>query len=184
LEEGLKFCRKFVQRLLEFARMNPVDKRNHDVTHTIESVTGFFLPVVQSKRAKLVTDTAQARGLQVCTDRNLFEAVLLILLSNALDATPAGGEIQVSCYPLPEGSVEIAVRDTGSGIAPANLARVFEPFFTTKEPGMGTGLGLAIAKNFVSEHGGSIRIESEPAQGATAYIDLPLAAGIVESPVR
>jgi signal transduction histidine kinase len=42
---------------------------------------------------------------------------LLILLSNALDATPAGGEIQVSCYPLPEGSVEIAVRDTGSGIA-------------------------------------------------------------------
>jgi C4-dicarboxylate-specific signal transduction histidine kinase len=62
LEEGLKFCRKFVQRLLEFARMNPVDKRNHDVTHTIESVTAFSCPLVQSKRAKLVTDTAQARG--------------------------------------------------------------------------------------------------------------------------
>jgi two-component system, NtrC family, sensor kinase len=72
------------------------------------------------------------------------------------------------------------VSDSGSGIDPANLARVFEPFFTTKEPGKGTGLGLAIAKNFAVEHGGSIRIESEPGRGATAYIDLPLAAAIAE----
>jgi signal transduction histidine kinase len=67
------------------------------------------------------------------------------------------------------------VCDNGPGISQANMARVFEPFFTTKEPGKGTGLGLAIAKNFVTEHGGSIRIESDAGQGTTAYIELPLA---------
>jgi signal transduction histidine kinase len=86
-----------------------------------------------------------------------------------------GGKICVSCRPIRPGTIEVAVRDNGPGISQPNLARVFEPFFTTKEPGKGTGLGLAIAKNFVAEHGGSIRIESEAGRGATAYIDLPLA---------
>jgi PAS domain S-box-containing protein len=184
IEDGLRFCRQFVQRLLEFARMSPVDKRNHDVADMIDSVTNFFLPVIRSKQATLTTNTAPVKGLEVFADRNLFETVMLILLSNALDAMPAGGEIQVSCRAIPPSRVEIAVRDSGSGIDPANLARVFEPFFTTKEPGKGTGLGLAIARNFAVEHGGSIRLESEPAKGATAYIDLPLAAGIAEGAAR
>ena len=143
---------------------------------TVESVASFFQPVVLSKRAQMVTDTSQAKGSQVFADRNLLETVLLILLSNALDAIPVGGNIQVSCRPTP-GSIEVAVHDDGPGISEANLTHVFEPFFTTKEPGKGTGLGLAIAKNFVAEHGGSIRIESETGHGATAYLDLPLATG-------
>ncbi len=175
LEEGLTFCRHFVQRLLEFARMRPADKENQDLAATVESVAGFFLPVIQSKRANLTTETASARGLEVCADRNLLETVLLILLSNALDATGAGGEIHIRCLPIAGHQIEVAVSDNGPGISPDNLARVFEPFFTTKEPGRGTGLGLAIAKNFVTEHGGSIRIESEPGKGATAYLRLPLA---------
>lgn len=176
LEDGLKFCRHFVQKLLEFAHMGPVDKTNQDLGATVESVASFFQPVVLSKRAQMVTDTSQAKGSQVFADRNLLETVLLILLSNALDAIPVGGNIQVSCRPTP-GSIEVAVHDDGPGISEANLTHVFEPFFTTKEPGKGTGLGLAIAKNFVAEHGGSIRIESETGHGATAYLDLPLATG-------
>jgi PAS domain S-box-containing protein len=99
LEDGLKFCRHFVQRLLEFARMGPMDKRNQDLGATVESVAGFFQPVIQSKRATLVTETSDVRGLQVCADRNLLETVLLILLSNALDAIPAGGRIGITCHP-------------------------------------------------------------------------------------
>jgi PAS domain S-box-containing protein len=175
LEDGLKFCRHFVQRLLEFARMGPVDKQNQDLGATVESVAGFFQPVMQTKRATLVTETSEAKGLPVFADRNLLETVLLILLSNALDAIPMGGNIWVSCRPIQPDSIEVAVRDNGPGVSEAILTRVFEPFFTTKEPGKGTGLGLAIAKNFVAEHGGSIRIESEAGRGATAYIDLPLA---------
>ena len=109
--------------------------------------------------------------------------MLLILLSNALDAVPSGGEIRVRCRPLASNQVEIAVTDNGAGISPANMARIFEPFFTTKEPGKGTGLGLAIARNFAAEHGGSIRLASEPGHGATAVIELPVAASSASSPV-
>jgi PAS domain S-box-containing protein len=179
LEEGLKFCRHFVQRLLDFSHLGPVHKENHDLAATVESVAGFFQPVIHSRRATLMTDTLTAAGVQVCADRNLLETVLLILLSNALDAIPPGGEIRMACRPLSLDQVEIAVSDNGAGISPANLVRVFEPFFTTKEPGKGTGLGLAIAKNFVTEHGGSIRLESEPGKGTTAYIHLPQAAALV-----
>jgi PAS domain S-box-containing protein len=177
LEEGLRFCRHFVRALLDFARMVPMDKRNHDVDATVESVATFFRPVIQAKQATLITQTEKARGLQVCADRNLLETVLLILLSNALDAIPPGGQINVECRPRGADAVEVAVMDNGPGISPANLAHVFEPFFTTKEPGKGTGLGLAIAKNFVTEHGGSIRLESQDGHGAVAYMDLPLALG-------
>jgi PAS domain S-box-containing protein len=174
LEDGLKFCRHFVQRLLDFSHMAPVHKGVQDLSVTIQSVAGFFQPVIQAKRATLITDAGRATGLHVYADRNLLETVLLILLSNALDAVPAGGEIRLRCQATTEHEVEISVRDNGTGISSEDLARVFEPFFTTKEPGRGTGLGLAIAKNFVAEHEGSIRLESVLGQGTTAYIVLPL----------
>ena len=155
--------------------MAPVDKSIQSVGATLESVGAFFQPVIHAKRARLLIDTSHAEGLVVCADRNLLETVLLILLSNALDAIQPGGEIRMACAPLPDGRVQIAVSDDGAGISSADLARVFEPFFTTKEPGKGTGLGLAIARNFVAEHGGSIRLESEPGKGAAAIIELPLA---------
>jgi PAS domain S-box-containing protein len=179
LEDGLKFCRHFVQRLLDFSHMRPVHKENQDLAAAVESVAGFFQPVIYSRRATLITDTRAAAGVQVCADRNLLETVLLILLSNALDAIQPGGEIRMICRPRSTDLVEIAVNDNGAGICPTDLMRVFEPFFTTKEPGKGTGLGLAIAKNFVTEHGGAIRLESEPGKGTTAYIDLPQAPALV-----
>jgi PAS domain S-box-containing protein len=178
LEAGLKFCRHFVQRLLEFTRTDPVHKENLDLAATVESVASFFMPVVRSKRVALLVETAESSGRQVHADRNLLETLLLILLSNALDAVSVGGEIRIRSRQLAADRIEVAVHDNGSGISRADLQRVFEPFFTTKEPGKGTGLGLAIARNLVSEHSGSIRLESEPGMGTTAYIDLPLAASI------
>jgi PAS domain S-box-containing protein len=175
LERGLNFCRHFVQRLLEFTRTTAVEKQPQDLGATIESVSGFFQPMVQSRRASLSVDASEAAGKMVFADRNQLETLLLILLSNALDAVPAGGEIRICCHSYPPDRIGFSVADNGPGISAAHLRRVFEPFFTTKQPGKGTGLGLAIAKNVVMEHGGSIRIESEPAAGTTAWIELPLA---------
>jgi signal transduction histidine kinase len=120
-------------------------------------------------------DTSEGRGQLVFADRNLLETLLLTLLSNALDAVPAGGEIRLKCRRSSPGTVGFTVGDNGSGISPAHLEHVFEPFFTTKGPGKGTGLGLAIARNVVMEHGGTIEIESRPGEGTTAIVDLPLA---------
>ncbi len=179
IEEGLKFCRHFVRRLLDFSRSGPVNKEIQDVEATVQSVAAFFQPVIQARHASLMVETERGRGLRVCADRNLLETVLLILLSNALDAVRPGGEIGMSCGPRGNDQAEIAVWDNGAGISAADLARVFEPFFTTKEPGKGTGLGLAIARNFVTEHGGSIRLESEPGKGTTAIIGLPVVMAFV-----
>jgi PAS domain S-box-containing protein len=175
IEEGLQFCRHFVQRLLDFTRTAPVQKGDQDLGAIVDSVCGFFLPAILSKRATLAVDASEAHGQIVCADRNLLETLLLILLSNALDAIPERGQIRVRCRRAPD-TVGFAVEDNGCGIAPPDLERVFEPFFTTKDPGKGTGLGLAIAKNVVLEHGGTIRIESQPGVHTTAYVDLPLAA--------
>lgn len=174
LEDGLKFCRHFVQRLLEFTRVTPGEKRDQDLGATIESVASFFLPAIQAKHANLTVDTSEAKDQKVFADRNLLEALLLILLSNALDAVPVEGRIQIRCARVAANRIAFAVSDNGHGISAKDLEHVFEPFFTTKESGKGTGLGLAIARNVALEHGGSIRIESEPGAGATAWVELPL----------
>jgi PAS domain S-box-containing protein len=174
IEEGLNFCRHFVQRLLDFTRATPMLKEPQDLGAIVESVCGFFLPAIRSKRVTLVVDVSEGLGGRVYADRNLLETLLLILLSNALDAVSPDGEIRAWCRTASPDQVGFAVHDNGCGIRPADRERVFEPFFTTKEPGKGTGLGLAIARNVVLEHGGTIRIESEPGAGTTAYVDLPL----------
>jgi PAS domain S-box-containing protein len=175
LEEGLHFCRHFVQRLLDFTRAMPLEKAPQHLASVIESIAAFFQPAILSRGATLTVEASEGRGQFIFADRNLLETLLLTLLSNALDAVPAGGEIRLCCRPASSGSIAFTVGDNGCGISPAHLEQIFEPFFTTKGPGKGTGLGLAIARNVVMEHGGSIRMESRPGEGTTAIVELPLA---------
>ena len=105
--------------------------------------------------------------------------VLLNLLTNAIDATDPPGTIAVRGAEVSgngRGSryVELAVQDTGHGMAPEELRRVFQPFYTTKAPGRGTGLGLAIVDHIVRAHNGQVLAESAPGQGTTMRMQLPL----------
>lgn len=174
LEAGTRFCQHFVQRLLEFSRRPPSSKQPEETTSMIESVVRFLVPPLAVKRAQVSLELEAAAGQKILSDRNQFEALLLVLLSNALDAIAPGGSIVVRCCRPSPGRVEIQVRDDGIGIAAADLPHVFEPFFTTKGAGKGTGLGLAIARNIVLEHGGSIRLESPPGHGTVACVELPV----------
>jgi len=174
LESGIHFCQQFVRRLLDFSRRPPAQKQAELLSHTIHSVVSFLTPAVQSKRAVLTTDLAAINGERVMADRNLLEVLFSTLLSNALDAIAADGSIAITCRRPPPSSVEIAIADNGCGISPEHQPHVFEPFFTTKGPGKGTGLGLAIARSIVLEHGGAIRLESSPGNGAVAFVELPV----------
>jgi len=87
---------------------------------------------------------------------------------------PSGGVLTISSRR--EGNtLLVEVSDTGVGIAPENIAKIFEPFFTTKEVGKGTGLGLAVCYGILTEHGGSLDVQSAPGVGTTFTITLPAA---------
>lgn len=103
-----------------------------------------------------------------------LQQVILNLLTNAIDATPSGGQIEVTTRALPAaGEVEIVVADTGRGVPPADRKRIFEPFFSTKESGRGIGLGLYITSEIVREHKGRIEVESEEGRGSTFRVVFP-----------
>jgi PAS domain S-box-containing protein len=129
-------------------------------------------------------------GLQpVRADRGQIELVLLNLAVNARDAMPEGGQlvIETANTHLGEGGqrnrmmqmsgpcVVLSVTDTGVGMDPKVRAKIFEPFFTTKETGKGTGLGLSTSYGIIRQHGGDIWVYSEPGQGSTFKIYLPVA---------
>jgi signal transduction histidine kinase len=131
--------------------------------------------------------TGTAEPALVLVDPTRLEHAILNLVANARDATPDGGQLEVSVAIEPAvarssragrrlsggASVSLTVRDTGRGMADETLARIFEPYFSTKGRGRGTGLGLASVYGTVRDSGGDIRIESSPGAGTTVRIQLP-----------
>lgn len=108
--------------------------------------------------------------------REQLQQVLVNILTNARDAMPEGGEIQiVTAAQVEKQALVIEISDSGSGISAIHIDKIFDPFFTTKEAGKGTGLGLSISYSIVQEHGGTIEAKSVEGSGTTFSINLPLA---------
>jgi two-component system NtrC family sensor kinase len=107
-------------------------------------------------------------------DARAINQVFLNLLKNAAEALEdRGGSVALSA--VVDGAwVVVRVRDDGPGVAPELHAKLFEPFYSTKEAGRGTGLGLSISRRILSDHGGSIEVESAPGQGTTFTVRLPV----------
>jgi two-component system, cell cycle sensor histidine kinase and response regulator CckA len=126
--------------------------------------------------------------LPVLADSGQIEQVLMNLATNARDAMPAGGELQIKIAPAqlgkefhqqhgygePGSYALITMSDTGSGMDAETQQKIFEPFFTTKPPGRGTGLGLSIVYGIVKQHGGYVTVASQRGFGTTFNIYLPL----------
>jgi signal transduction histidine kinase len=151
-------------------------------------ISSFDLPSALSNAMTLVRERAQRHGIalglevdkrlgEFRADERKFKQIVVNLLSNAVKFTPDGGKVDVSAVQS-NGTVEIAVRDTGIGIAPEDQAAVFEEFKQVGRDRMrkaeGTGLGLALTKRFVELHGGSITLESALGKGSTFTIKLPV----------
>ncbi len=107
-----------------------------------------------------------------------LEQVIINIVTNARDAMPKGGVLEIRTSAESAGGKPCAVlsiSDSGVGIPADNLKRIFDPFFTTKEPGKGTGIGLSISYGIVKEHDGEITVESAPGRGTTFHITIPAA---------
>ena len=118
-------------------------------------------------------------GAQVAGAEAELQSALANLVNNAVRYTPPGGRIDVTWRVLPDGAGELAVRDTGLGIAKEHLPRLTERFYRvdgsrSRDTG-GTGLGLSIVKHVVQRHGAEFDVQSEPGKGSLFRFMLPAA---------
>jgi len=184
LEAGKRGA-QLVQRLLSFSRQQPLRPTIVNIQALIEDV----VPLLQrslSSRIQLSLEFSD-EPLIARIDAHQLENALLNLAVNARDAMPDGGQLKIHvqrlefselnarAYDVIEGDyVQIDVSDTGVGMEAEILSRIFEPFFTTKDFGRGSGLGLSMIYGFVKQSGGGINVSSEPDQGTTMSLVLPV----------
>ncbi len=182
--------------------LKEVDRLNTVVTNFLNfarPVTLAFSPVdlrgILTDLEGLISGQARANRVQVFTsfhtgpsrvmaDEALLKQAFLNIMLNALEAMPEGGDLAIATrLAINQGGrgseeslrpewVEVVFDDTGHGIAEAALGRIFDPFFTTKKDG--TGLGLAITYRIIENHHGSVRVVSQPGEGTTFVVTLPL----------
>jgi two-component system, NtrC family, sensor kinase len=161
-----------IARLLDVTRHASGDSAPVDLERLARDTADLVRPTLAS--ARLTLDVRTAPSLPPVQGRaDQLQQVILNLLTNAIDATPPGGRIEITTHRLGAGELEIAVADTGRGISVEHRRHLFEPFFSTKEPGHGAGLGLFISDQIVREHKGRIEIESEEGRGSTFHVFLP-----------
>jgi signal transduction histidine kinase len=192
IDEAAERGADLTQRLLAFARKQPLQPREVDVNSLVIEATNLLRPTLGEQvevQIMLSGDTARA-----LIDPSQLTNAILNLALNARDAMPDGGKltIETSNVILDDsyaGShsevtagpyVLIAVTDSGQGIPAGILENVFEPFFTTKDVGKGSGLGLSMVYGFVKQSNGHIKIYSEADHGTTVRIYLPQAIGLAQ----
>jgi signal transduction histidine kinase len=123
-------------------------------------------------RAETALDSAVP---SILADPDQLTQVLLNLGGNAVDAMPQGGTLRFETARCTDAdAVVVRVIDTGAGMTPEVAARIFEPFYTTKPEGRGTGLGMSVSLGIITDHGGTLEVQSEPGRGTTLTIKLPV----------
>jgi two-component system NtrC family sensor kinase len=169
IREEAERASHIIKGLLNFARQGPTQFSRFDLGVWLDDTLELVRRMAERKGIELaLTATASA---EVEADRGLLQQALVDLLVNAIQATPAGGCVQLAGG-LQQDRLELSVRDQGPGIPAPAMSRVFDPFFTTKPEGEGTGLGLSIAMGIVERHGGTLELHNR-APGLEARIGIP-----------
>jgi PAS domain S-box-containing protein len=170
---------EIVRALRTYAHVAPAQFARHDLNELIRD-TLLLIEHQLRNWSRVEIKTTLAPDLpEILCDPNQISQVVINLISNARDAMPDGGLIQLETGVLSDQErVFLDVSDSGFGIPPEIRERIFDPFFTTKAPGQGTGLGLSIVSGIVGAHLGEIRVESQPGRGARFRVLFPLQADL------
>jgi PAS domain S-box-containing protein len=171
--------------LLAFSRKQVISPKPANLNEIVTGLDGLLRRLI-GEDIELRADTDD-QDVIIMADSGQIEQVLINLCTNARDAMPGGGKLNIAISTLivkedapelvihkPGAYALVSVSDTGSGIDERIREKIFEPFFTTKETGKGTGLGLSIVYGIIKQHNGFITVHSEPGCGTTFKLYLPL----------
>ena len=169
--DGLGRVRDIIGNLRDFARVDAAELDQFDLRQALQSTIEVLRHECERKQLS-VRSALEEMPPVVCQPAKINQ-VFHNLLLNAIQASHPGGAIELSAA-AEDGHVQVEIRDHGCGIDAVNLPHIFEPFFTTKDVGQGTGLGLATCYGILHDHGGSIEVDSQPGQGSTFRVRLPI----------
>ena len=172
---------RIVNNLLEFARDRQKEKKPVALTPLLAE----SLDLLGERRAKRKIEldwTPPKEEVLVMGCDGELQQVFTNLIVNALDAmTETGGRLKI-CLGETDSKITVRVCDTGPGIPPEKIEKIFQPFYSTKLNRGGTGLGLSISYDIVQRHGGDLRVESRPGEGACFVVELPRLAPAARVP--
>jgi signal transduction histidine kinase len=168
VEDEIVRLNHLLEEFLAFARPRELDPIAFDLAPVLARVLGLLS--VEAEQANVRLEQRFSAPLATLGEEERLQQVVINLVRNAIQATPAGGFVRVIAESV-EGGVSMAVEDSGPGIPEALRNRIFEPFFTTKAAG--SGLGLPLVHSIVEQHRGSIVVEQTATGGARFVVTLP-----------
>jgi two-component system NtrC family sensor kinase len=168
---------RIVGKFLTFARQQPTEKMRTDLNQVLLDTVELRRYPLRMQQIALELELTDELP-PTWADPFQLQQVFINLLNNAEQAlaSATGPRTIVVRSGMRHDELVISVTDSGAGIAPEHLPHIFNPFYTTKARGVGTGLGLSISFGIVRDHGGVVRVHSEPGQGASFEVSLPIIA--------
>jgi nitrogen fixation/metabolism regulation signal transduction histidine kinase len=158
-----------IGRFSDFSKMPKPQLQTVSLNELVRQVATLHAAQFKEDKLKLVMQLDDGLS-KIPIDPDLIHRVVSNLVLNAIDAMPQGGTLTLRTRDTGE-RARLEITDTGTGLTPEERERIFTPYYTTKQHG--TGLGLAVVQSVVSDHHGTINVNSEPGRGTTFVIDLP-----------
>ena len=179
VERGIKHLNKLVVDVTQFSRQKSLERARVDLSDSLDRSIDLVSERIREKNATVEKQFSE-QALVGQWDADQLRQVFVNVIANAVDASQENALVKIATHAISvdgDGQVakryaRITITDQGKGMDQSTRDRIFEPFFSTKK--RGTGLGLAIVKQIVDLHGGRINVESEPEEGSSFIIDLPI----------